>query len=193
MPPIYSKTNPADTPILTLALTSKTAAALEGGGSGRHAAGAQDFAAAGRGPGQHQRRPEAGGAHPGEPHALASYGLNLEDLRTAPSWPPTSIRPRETSTGRTSPTRSAPTTSCFRADDYRLVMVAYRNGAPGEADRRGRRDRRRRKRPPGRVDERDAGGDHEHSAAARRQHHSVVDRIKRCCRSSRPRCRHRST
>ncbi len=43
-PPIYSKTNPADAPILTLALTSDTLAADQGGGSRRHAAGAEDFA-----------------------------------------------------------------------------------------------------------------------------------------------------
>jgi multidrug efflux pump len=127
VPPIYSKTNPADAPILTLALTQDDAA-VEGGGPGRHAAGAEDFATAGRGPGQHQRRPEAGGADSGQSHALASYGLNLEDLRT-PSWPPTSTRPRATSTARTSPTRSAPTTSCFPAPTTPLI-VAYRNGAP---------------------------------------------------------------
>ncbi len=49
-------------------------AAVEGGGPGRHAPGAQDFATARRGPGEHQRRPEAGRAHPGQPHR---------------SWPPT--------------------------------------------------------------------------------------------------------
>ena len=44
-PPIYSKTNPADAPVLTLAVTSSTDAALAGGRPGGHAAGAQDFAA----------------------------------------------------------------------------------------------------------------------------------------------------
>ena len=67
-PPIYSKINPADAPILTLALTSEDAAALEGGRSGRHAPGAEDLAVARRRPGQHQRRAEAGGAHSGESH-----------------------------------------------------------------------------------------------------------------------------
>ena len=65
-PPIYSKTNPADAPILTLALTSKTLPLSQGRGPGRHAAGAEDLAAARRRPGEHQRRPEAGRAHPGE-------------------------------------------------------------------------------------------------------------------------------
>ena len=47
-PPIYSKTNPADTPILTLALTSKTDGALQSGRPGRHAPRAEDLAAARR-------------------------------------------------------------------------------------------------------------------------------------------------
>ena len=42
------------------------AAAVEGGGSGRHRAGAENFAVAGRGTGFDQRRTEAGGAHSGE-------------------------------------------------------------------------------------------------------------------------------
>ena len=67
-PPIYSKTNPADAPILTLALTSSDVAAVEGRGSGRHAPGAEDFAVSGRGTGEHQRRAEAGRARPGQSH-----------------------------------------------------------------------------------------------------------------------------
>ena len=46
-------------------------AAVAGGGPGRHPPGAQDLAAERRRPGQHQRRPEAGRAHPGESGAAA--------------------------------------------------------------------------------------------------------------------------
>src|SRR5208283_661982 len=46
-PPIYSKSNPADTPILTLALTSDDLP-LSQVRSGGHAPGAQDLATAGR-------------------------------------------------------------------------------------------------------------------------------------------------
>ena len=60
VPPIYSKTNPADAPILTLALTSRHAAAVEGRGLCRHAAGPEDLAVVRRRSGEHQRRPEAG-------------------------------------------------------------------------------------------------------------------------------------
>jgi multidrug efflux pump len=48
-PPIYSKTNPADTPILTLALTSKTLPLSQ----------VEDFAASRCWSSQHQRRPKA--------------------------------------------------------------------------------------------------------------------------------------
>ena len=46
IPPIYSKTNPADAPILTLAITSPYDSAAEGRGTGRDAHGAANFAAA---------------------------------------------------------------------------------------------------------------------------------------------------
>ena len=65
-PPIYSKTNPADTPILTLALTSQDLPLSKVEDLGGHAAGAQDFAVARGGAGEHQRRAQAGGADPGE-------------------------------------------------------------------------------------------------------------------------------
>ena len=67
-PPIYSKTNPADAPILTLALTSNTLPLSKVEDLADTTPGAEDFAAARRRPGQHQRRPEARRAHPGQPH-----------------------------------------------------------------------------------------------------------------------------
>ncbi len=91
-PPIYSKTNPADAPILTLALSSKTLAAVQGRGPGRYAAGAQNFATARRRPGQHQRRPEAGGAHSGQ-----SHGAGL--LRPEPGRPAQRDRRRQRQPG----------------------------------------------------------------------------------------------
>ena len=41
---------------------------VEGGGLSRHAPGAKDLAALGSRRGNHQRRPETGGPHPGESH-----------------------------------------------------------------------------------------------------------------------------
>ena len=64
-PPVYSKTNPADAPVLTLADHVENDAAVAGGRSGGYASGAENLAIEWRGPGQHQRRSKAGGAHPG--------------------------------------------------------------------------------------------------------------------------------
>ena len=83
-PPIYSKTNPADAPILTLALTSDSMplSKVEDLADTRLAQKISQLAR--RRPGQHQRRAEAGRAHPGQSRPrLRRRGLNLEDLRTA--------------------------------------------------------------------------------------------------------------
>ena len=84
-PPVYSKVNPADAPILTLGLTSADPAAARGRGPRRHAARARRSPSfPGVGPRQHQRRPAAGGPRAGQSRrALAAYGLTLEDLRIA--------------------------------------------------------------------------------------------------------------
>jgi multidrug efflux pump len=62
MPPIYSKVNPADAPILTLAITSNTMPLpkLE------DLVGTKAVAAAGYWPGEHQWRAAASGANPGQ-------------------------------------------------------------------------------------------------------------------------------
>ena len=66
IPPVYSKVNPADAPIMTLALTSDTLPLDEGGRPGGYGDRAEDLAAVGRGVGVDQRRTEASGADPGE-------------------------------------------------------------------------------------------------------------------------------
>ena len=68
-PPVYNKTNPADAPVLTLAITSELHAAVpvEDMVDTRWR---RSYLSCRRGTGEHQRRPEAGGAHPGEPVAL---------------------------------------------------------------------------------------------------------------------------
>jgi multidrug efflux pump len=60
-PPVYSKSNPADAPVLTLALESSTMPLSKVEDL------AEDLAGVGRGTGEHLRRREAGGAHPGKP------------------------------------------------------------------------------------------------------------------------------
>ena len=65
-PPIYNKVNPADAPILTLALTSDSLPLSKVEDLADTVAGAENFAAARRGPGFDQRRTEAGGARAGQ-------------------------------------------------------------------------------------------------------------------------------
>ena len=65
-PPIYSKTNPGRRADPDAGADLERAAAVQGGGSGRHAAGPEDLAVARRGSGEHQRRAEARRAHPGQ-------------------------------------------------------------------------------------------------------------------------------
>ena len=66
-PPIYSKTNPADAPVLTLAITSDTIPLSKVEDLVDTRLAPKNFAVERRGTGEHQRRTEAGGAHPGKP------------------------------------------------------------------------------------------------------------------------------
>ena len=129
IPPVYSKVNPADTPILTLALTSDTLRCRRW--------------RTWRIPGSPRRSPSCRGlgwsasaAASGRPSAFTRtrrlslrYGLTLEDLRTA-SLPRTSTRPRVASTARARPTSSAPTISSSPA------RITGRWSSPTETGRR---------------------------------------------------------
>ena len=95
-------------------------AALPGGGPGRHAPGAQDLAAERRGAGQHQRRTEAGGAHPGKPGAAALLRHRLGGPAHRAGRTPASTRPRETSTDRARIIRSTPTINWSPAPTTRM-------------------------------------------------------------------------
>ena len=85
--------------------------------------------------------------------AVVAMGLNLEDLRTA-----IAAGQRQPGQGKLRRRRQAYTIGAndqlLTSDDYRKLIVAYRNGAPVHAVGRGRRGRRRRKRAPGGLDER---------------------------------------
>ena len=113
-PPIYNKTNPADAPVLTLALTSNAIPLSQ----------VEDLADTHLAPKISQLPGVglvsiSGGQKPAvriqaNPTQLASYGLNLEDLRTALVAANVN-QAKGTSTGRINRFRSAPTISCFRA------------------------------------------------------------------------------
>ena len=80
-PPVYSKVNPADAPILTLALTSKSLSLIDLEDSGRNAAGPKDIAAAGRGAGLDQRRQPSRRA--GSAQSARACGLWAQHRRRA--------------------------------------------------------------------------------------------------------------
>ncbi len=128
-PPIYNKVNPADTPIITLALTSRTLPLpkLEDLADTRIAQKISQL----RGVGLVSI---SGGQRPAvriqvNPKALAAYGLSLDDVRTA-------IGNANTNQAKGSfdgPTRASTIDSNDQlksADEYRQLSIAYKNGAP---------------------------------------------------------------
>ncbi len=169
-PPVYNKTNPADAPVLTLAYLFRFHAAVASGGPGRHAAGSAHFAVERRGPGEHQRRPEARGPHPGQSDRAVR-------LRHQHGGRAHGVDPGQRELGQGQLRRPAPGLSDRRQrPDHgsgripeRCHLVPERRA--GLRQRRGQRRQRRGKHAPGRVDEPDAGGHSQYPAPARRQHH----------------------
>jgi len=128
-PPIYSKSNPADAPILTLALTSKTIplSQVEDLADTRLAQKISQLPGIGL-------VSIVGGQKPAvriqaNPAALSAYGLNLENLRTAVQQ--TSINQAK---GNFDGPRQAylidANDQLTTSQDYSSVVVAYHNGAP---------------------------------------------------------------
>src|SRR5262245_49964913 len=128
-PPIYSKVNPADTPILTLALTSTTLPLPK----------VQDLADT-RLAQKISQLPGvgfvsiSGGQKPAvrvqaNPKALASYGLALEDLRTAIAADNVNQAKGTFDGPRRAYTISA-NDQLMSSADYRPLIVAYRNASP---------------------------------------------------------------
>ena len=100
-PPVYSKVNPADAPILTLALTSTTLPLPQVQDLVDTRAGAEDLAAAGRRPGE-----LTGGQRPAvriqaNPTRAGRVRPRASTTCAPRSPPPTSTRPRAASTGPT--------------------------------------------------------------------------------------------
>src|SRR5579875_3033810 len=129
MPPVYSKTNPADAPILTLALTSRSIPLQQG----------EDFADTRLAQKISQLSGVgavtiSGGQKPAvriqvNPTQLASYGLNLEDVHTALTQ--TSLDSAKGSfDGPSQDYQIGANDQLLNAKDYEQVIVAYRNNAP---------------------------------------------------------------
>ena len=128
-PPVYSKTNPADAPVLTLAITSNSLplSQVEDLVDTRLAPKLSQLAGVGL-------VSISGGQKPAvriqaNPTALSSYGLNLEDLRTALAT--TSVNQALGNfDGPHQDYQINANDQLETSDDYRKVVVAYRNGAP---------------------------------------------------------------
>jgi multidrug efflux pump len=128
-PPVYSKTNPADAPVLTLAITSNSIplSQVEDLVDTRLAPKLSQLSGVGL-------VSISGGQKPAvriqaNPTALSSYGLNLEDLRTA--LVQTSVNAAKGNfDGPHQDYQINANDQLVTSDDYRNVVVAYRNGAP---------------------------------------------------------------
>ena len=128
-PPIYSKVNPADTPILTLAVTSATLAlpVVQNLVDTRVAQKISQIPGVGL-------VSLSGGQRPAvrvraNPKALAAYGLTLDDLRTAIS----AANVNQAKGSFDGPARASTIDANDQlksAGDYRALIIAYRNGRP---------------------------------------------------------------
>jgi multidrug efflux pump len=129
MPPVYSKTNPADAPIMTLALTSNSMALQD----------VQDYADTRLAQKISQLSGVgavtiSGGQKKAvrilvNPTQLASYGLNLEDLHTAITA--TSVDTAKGSfDGPQQDYQINDNDQLLSAQEYEQVIVTYKNNAP---------------------------------------------------------------
>jgi len=128
-PPIYSKSNPADAPILTLALTSDELPLSK----------VEDLADTRLGPKISQLAGVglvsiSGGQKPAvriraNPTALASYGLNLEDLRSVIIAANVN-QAKGSFDGPRLAYQIGANDQLLSSSDYAPLIVAYRNGSP---------------------------------------------------------------
>jgi multidrug efflux pump len=128
-PPIYSKVNPADSPILTLALTSKSLPLSKVEDLADTAMAQKISQVTGVG-----LVSLSGGQKPAvriqaNPTALAAYGLSLEDVRTALAAANVDQAKGTLNGPRQSFTIGA-NDQLLSGDQYRPIVIAYRNGSP---------------------------------------------------------------
>jgi multidrug efflux pump len=128
-PPVYSKVNPADAPIMTLALTSDTIplSKVEDLADTLLAQKISQLSGVGL-------VSIAGGQKPavriqGNPMQMANYGLSLEDLRTALGTANVD-QAKGSLNGRTQAYTIGANDQLLSSADYSSVIIAYRNGSP---------------------------------------------------------------
>jgi multidrug efflux pump len=128
-PPVYAKVNPADAPVLTLAITSSTIPLTEVQNLVNTRLALKISQVSGVG-----QVSLSGGQRPAvriqaDTEALASYGLGLDSLRTAI----TAANANSAKGSFDGPTRAYAINAndqLVTVEDYRNLIVAYRNGAP---------------------------------------------------------------
>src|ERR1700678_2933799 len=128
-PPIYNKVNPADSPIITLAMTSDSLALSKVEDLADTALAQKISQLPGVG-----LVSISGGQKPAvrvqvNPTALASYGLSLEDVRTALAQANVDQAKGVIDGARQSYTIGA-NDQLFSAEQYKPIVVTYHNGAP---------------------------------------------------------------
>ncbi|MDD5297206.1 MAG: MdtB/MuxB family multidrug efflux RND transporter permease subunit [Rhodocyclaceae bacterium] len=128
MPPIYSKVNPADAPIMTLALTSKTLSLpkLEDFADTRLAQKISQLPGVGL-------VSISGGQRPAvrvqaNPRLLAARGMSLEDLRAALGNANVNLA-KGSFDGPTRASTLDANDQIKSADEYRNIIIAWKNGA----------------------------------------------------------------
>ncbi|WP_020654677.1 efflux RND transporter permease subunit [Massilia niastensis] len=132
-PPVYAKVNPADAPVLTLAITSDTIPLTEVQNLVNTRLALKISQVSGVG-----LVTLAGGQRPAvriqaDTEALASYGLGLDTLRSAI----TAANANSAKGSFDGPTRSYAINAndqLVTVPDYKNLIVAYRNGAPVKLD-----------------------------------------------------------
>ena len=128
-PPIYSKTNPADAPIITLALTSDSMplSKIEDLADTRLAQKISQLSGVGL-------VSIVGGQKPAvriqaNPTALSAYGINMEDIRTAVAAA-NSDQAKGSFNGPLQTYQIGANDQLLSSSDYANIVVAYRNNAP---------------------------------------------------------------
>jgi multidrug efflux pump len=128
-PPIYAKVNPADAPILTLAVTSKTLPLTELEDLSETSLAQKISQLSGVG-----LVTISGGERPAvriqlNPQSLAAYGLNIDDIRTTIGNLNVNT-PKGNFDGPAQASTINANDQLASADQYRNLIIAYRDGGP---------------------------------------------------------------
>ncbi|MGD0141745.1 MAG: MdtB/MuxB family multidrug efflux RND transporter permease subunit [Rhizomicrobium sp.] len=128
-PPVYAKVNPADAPVLTLAISGNTLPLIqiEDLAETRIAQKISQLEGVGLVSINGGQRPAV--RIQANLQALAAYGLNIDDLRTTISNANTDA-PKGSFDGATRSYTINANDQIQSADDYKRIVVAYKNGAP---------------------------------------------------------------